>query len=385
MTNATTSDALEPFAFAGRVFLFGLVCALMLVGTSTFAGAASKAPTADKISASLNVTSFVASQTGAVSLSYKFPKGTKSFSYRLVKKIGSAWLQVTQKTKKGNFGGQKRMSLAKFFSGTTIKVGSYRLDISCSGVHKLLNFQIVPFSGNLTKYSFTVAEASSIKLTYGFSKLSKSFAYQLTFQQGGSWQTVSGAKTVKKTKKLYFRGVKTASLTSLFAGKAIQVGSYRLKIACAYSNRLLSFKVVSSGGPAVTIGDPTGGSGTGTVGTHGADFAIAGSIGVLALGQTKPIELTLTNPNRVSIFVTQLTVTASADSTPAGCRSASNLRITQSNASNASPITVPAGGSVTLTSAPRAPQIEFLDLPDVNQDVCKNKSFSLTFGGSAHS
>ncbi len=368
-----------------QILLFGLVCAVALIGSSTFAGAASSAPSADKISASLNVTSFVASQTGAVSLAYKFPKGTKSFSYRLIKKTGSAWLQVTQKTKKGNFGGQKRISLAKFFSGTTIKVGSYRLDISCAGAHALLNFQIVPFSGNLTKYSFTVAEAGSIKLTYGFSKLSKSFAYQLTVQQGSGWKTVGSAKTVKKTKKLYFRGVKTASLKSLFRGKAIVVGSYRLKIACAYSNRLLSFKVVSSGGPAVTIGDPTGGSGTGTAGAGSASFTIEGSIGVLDLGQTKPIALTLTNPHGVQIFVTQLTVTVSADSTPSGCRSASNLRITQSSASSSSPIAVPAGGSVTLTSAPRAPQITFLDLPDVNQDVCKNKSFNLTFGGSAHS
>ena len=51
----------------------------------------------------------------------------------------------------------------------------------------------------------------------------------------------------------------------------------------------------------------------------------------------------------------------------------------------ADPITVPARGSVTLTSAPRAPKITLLNLPGVNQDVCKNKSFALTYSGSASS
>jgi len=40
---------------------------------------------------------------------------------------------------------------------------------------------------------------------------------------------------------------------------------------------------------------------------------------------------------------------------------------------------------MTLRSAPSAPQITLLNLPGVNQDVCKNKSFALTYSGSAHS
>jgi len=80
-----------------------------------------------------------------------------------------------------------------------------------------------------------------------------------------------------------------------------------------------------------------------------------------------------------------LTVSVAADSTPPGCGSASNVQLTQSNASSGDPITVPAGGTVTLSSAPRAPQITLLNLPGVNQDVCKNKSFALTYSGSARS
>lgn len=367
-----------------RTLFFGLVCAAALIGTSTLAGAASSATSAGKISASLNMTSFVAFQTGSVKLTYKFPKPVKSFAFRLTWKQGSAWLLVRKGTKHGNFSGQKTATLNNFFARITIKVGTYHLDISSSGAHKLIIFKIVPFSGNLTKTSFTVAEAKSIKLTYGFSKLSKSFAYQLAVKQGSKWKVLRNVKRVKKSKRLYFRGVKTASLESLFGGKAIVVGRYRLIIACAYSSRLLKFKVVNPANPAITIGGSTG-SGAGSAGTGGADFTITGGVGGLALGQTKPIGLTLTNPHSVPIFVTRLTVAVSADSTPPGCKSASNLQITQSNASSASSITVPAKASVTLTSAPRAPQITFLDLPDVNQDVCKNKSFTLTYNGSAHS
>ena len=127
------------------------------------------------------------------------------------------------------------------------------------------------------------------------------------------------------------------------------------------------------------------GSGDGGAQLGGADFRITGDVGNLMPGVATSIRLTLTNPNGVPIYVTALTVSIAADSTPPGCSSASNVQLTQSNASSADPITVPAGGSVTLTSAPRAPQITLLNLAGVNQDICKNKSFALTYSGSARS
>jgi hypothetical protein len=127
------------------------------------------------------------------------------------------------------------------------------------------------------------------------------------------------------------------------------------------------------------------GTGDGGAQLGGADFRITGGVGDLKPGVATAIRLTLTNPNDVPIYVTALTVSIAADSTPPGCISASNVQLTQSNASSANPITVPAGGSVTLTSAPRAPQITLVNLPGVNQDVCKNKSFALTYSGSARS
>jgi len=59
--------------------------------------------------------------------------------------------------------------------------------------------------------------------------------------------------------------------------------------------------------------------------------------------------------------------------------------LVQPNATTANPVVVDAGQTVVLTSAPRAPVITLLNLPDVNQDVCKGKTFHLTFWGSAHS
>jgi hypothetical protein len=138
---------------------------------------------------------------------------------------------------------------------------------------------------------------------------------------------------------------------------------------------------ISSTPTATGIGD-----GSGTAQMAGVDFGISGDGAAnLRPGVTTAIPLTLTNPNGVPIYVTALTVSIAADSTPPGCSSASNVEITQSNASGAAPITVPARSSVTLTSAPRAPRIMLLNLPGVNQDVCKNRSFVLTYRGSARS
>ena len=141
------------------------------------------------------------------------------------------------------------------------------------------------------------------------------------------------------------------------------------------------------GGVEATLGPlPSSvGGGDGGALLGGAAFSITGGVGNLMPGVATAIPLTLTNPNGVPIYVTALTVSVAADSTPPGCGSASNVQLTQSNASSGDPITVPAGGTVTLSSAPRAPQITLLNLPGVNQDVCKNKSFALTYSGSARS
>ena len=147
--------------------------------------------------------------------------------------------------------------------------------------------------------------------------------------------------------------------------------------------------ILSSPAPTAIVSSPAPfgiGGGSGVAQTGGADFKITDAgVENLMLGVATAIPLTLTNPNGIPIYVTALTVTVSPDSTPPGCASEGNLQVTQSNASSADPIAIPANGSVTLASPPRAPQITLLNLPDVNQDACKNKIFHLTYSGSSRS
>jgi hypothetical protein len=95
------------------------------------------------------------------------------------------------------------------------------------------------------------------------------------------------------------------------------------------------------------------------------------------------ISVTLANPNGISIFVTSVTVTV--PSGPAGCDSATNVSLTQSNVSSVAQVKILAHGSLTLPAQGRtAPTIQLLDLP-VNQDACQSARFPLRFTGSAHS
>lgn len=110
----------------------------------------------------------------------------------------------------------------------------------------------------------------------------------------------------------------------------------------------------------------------------------AGAVGTLYPGAVPlTIPLTLSNPNGVPIYVTSLTVAVA--SSPAGCPSSTNIRLTQSGVSSLSPVLIPANNSVRLPAqGVAAPMIQLLDLP-VNQDPCRNAAFPLTVTGSAHS
>ncbi len=117
----------------------------------------------------------------------------------------------------------------------------------------------------------------------------------------------------------------------------------------------------------------------------GMPFGISGSVSGLVPGATKVIALRLANPNSVPIHVTRVTVSVSADSSPPGCSSAANLVLYQATGiTSAAPVAVPARGSVTVTTFPRAPKIGFRNLHS-NQDACKKTTFRLIYTGSAHS
>lgn len=94
------------------------------------------------------------------------------------------------------------------------------------------------------------------------------------------------------------------------------------------------------------------------------------------------LPLRIANPNPVPIVVTALRVAVARD--PAGCDSAANLALAQSNISSRMPLRIPAGRTIGVPSKGiLAPTIRLRDLP-VNQDGCQSVSFPLSFSGTAH-
>jgi hypothetical protein len=95
------------------------------------------------------------------------------------------------------------------------------------------------------------------------------------------------------------------------------------------------------------------------------------------------LPLTLSNPNPMRLVVTALTVSATG---PPGCASAENLEISQADVSAATPVILPADGSVSLPAQGVVePSVQLLDLESVDQDACRGAVFALTYRGSAHS
>ncbi len=118
--------------------------------------------------------------------------------------------------------------------------------------------------------------------------------------------------------------------------------------------------------------------------TSGLPFQISGSVSSLQIGIWQSIGVRVTNPNSVAIFVSALQVSAAPDSSPAGCRTAENLQFEQSNISTSTRLVVPANGSLLLPAqGVTAPRMRLRNLPTVNQDVCKGKSFALSYSGTA--
>ena len=96
-------------------------------------------------------------------------------------------------------------------------------------------------SARLTKKSFTSAQASSVKLVCKFTSPSKSFAYAITIKSGKKWKTVkSGTKSGVK------KGSYTTKVKKLFGGKAVKLGSYKLKLSVGSRSKTLRFTVVKA-------------------------------------------------------------------------------------------------------------------------------------------
>jgi len=90
---------------------------------------------------------------------------------------------------------------------------------------------------SLSKKSFTSAQARKVKLSVKFSPASAKFDYALTIKKGGKWLKVKSVKKIGNFSK------RTLTVKSLFGGKAVKLGRYKLKLSADANSQTLTFKV----------------------------------------------------------------------------------------------------------------------------------------------
>ena len=116
----------------------------------------------------------------------------------------------------------------------------------------------------------------------------------------------------------------------------------------------------------------------------GLRFAVTGDVSDLAPGLWREVPVQVSNPNGVPIRLTGLTLTVGPDSTPGGCLTATNLEVRQPVFRVGRVLSVSPRAAVTLPAqGVSAAEIRLRNLPNVNQDVCKNKAFTLTWSAAA--
>jgi alpha-tubulin suppressor-like RCC1 family protein len=109
----------------------------------------------------------------------------------------------------------------------------------------------VKLYAHLTRTDFTVPDAGSVELVFKFSKPRETLAYELAVRSGSKWKTLESVK-----KKGHFKGQKSMTVTRLFAGKAVRIGSYRLTLFGGERTKYISFEIEQalSGAVAVSMG-----------------------------------------------------------------------------------------------------------------------------------
>jgi hypothetical protein len=129
-----------------------------------------------------------------------------------------------------------------------------------------------------------------------------------------------------------------------------------------------AFSVVgSSAAPKPKAGGQGNGQANGQANGH-EDFVVSGQVENLRPGGSRPMVLTVRNPNSVGIRVTSLTVRAGNAST--ACQ-ASSLTLPQWTGS----LVVPKNGTGTLTVQ--------VSLKPTAPDACQGARWPLTYGGTA--
>jgi beta-glucanase (GH16 family) len=100
---------------------------------------------------------------------------------------------------------------------------------------------------------FVPDRAAQVKLVYRFSPVSRRFAYKLERKSGHRWRMVHRFSRTGR-----FRGRHVKSIRTLFAGKTIRMGAYRLTLHADANRKRLKFRI----GPAPLGTAPPAISGT---------------------------------------------------------------------------------------------------------------------------
>jgi hypothetical protein len=120
------------------------------------------------------------------------------------------------------------------------------------------------------------------------------------------------------------------------------------------------------------------------------DFPVSGSISGFYPGRSQRLDLSIGNPNNfdlrvLSVGITVQDATERPDGSASACIGSQNLVVTQALQVSPTPVVIPRNTTRTLSQLgiPEA-QWPLLTMPnlEVNQDVCKNTVFTLTYSGT---
>ena len=169
--------------------------------------------------------------------------------------------------------------------------------------------------------------------------------------------------------------------------RRIAVGALALLVLLLLAAGVLGASVTAPGtnqAHPVRATDPYGAESRQAARADAVRFDVAGDVTGLVPGSWREIPVRVTNPSGVPIRVTGVTLVVGPDSTPPGCLTATNLEVRQPVFAAGHALALPPRATVTLPAeGVSTAAIRLRDLRGVNQDVCKGKSFTLLWSGTA--
>ncbi|MGA9761596.1 MAG: hypothetical protein WBQ14_04155 [Gaiellaceae bacterium] len=232
------------------------MCALVLIGTSTLAGAASSKSSTAKISAHLTKTSFTRPQASSVKLIYSFSATSSSFGYVLRFKNGSVWQTIKSVKRRGFFRGSYEIKVKELFVKHPVEVGKYRLKVFTDGGSKLLSFAVESKPENTVLPTILGATRQGQALTaskgsWKYAPTSYAYRWRRCNKAGASCSNIAsaGASSYRLTAKdvagstvvvvvtaTNFYGSTSAISTPMAAGATVQAIGADYNHTCALSS-----------------------------------------------------------------------------------------------------------------------------------------------------